>query len=454
MTTRTAPVAAHDVAGEVEPTRQGSEPTVTVDTHEALRQRVLDEMKTSNVDVSDENAVTRLIERQVSDYQRDARAGVGRPLFDVAGVVGRLTRSVLEYGPLTPFLTAEPLAEEHLIKGGEISYFVDGHLRTCDETVSEAEMLAHVQKLLNEAGTKVDEGDPVVTRQILGRRARITVSIPPAAECLDAVMRRYMTRFEDFTQLFDWDALTPAAAGFLALHPRSRSSLLIVGPPGSGKTTMANAILQTVPPTMVVRCIEDTPELQIGHLPGGRWTVVPPGPTGEGGKSMYELGERALQAAPDLLVLGETKGPEAFLITRLANAGTAFLTTNHANSAALGLQALVSTAILAGANVPERTVRQIFTDTIDTVAFMEAEPAHLVEQGRRRRRQVMEIAVVPSLQPEHEFALEPIFKRSELGAPLEFTGNALPPDLARRLERSLSSGVRLNDVLEGREEIK
>ena len=160
-----------------------------------------------------------------------------------------------------------------------------------------------------------------------------------------------------------------------------------------------------------------------------------------------------MQAAPGLLVLGETKGEEAFLITRLANAGTAFLTTTHANSAALGMDSLVSTAILYGQNVPEATVRRIFADTIDTVVFMDAEPVHLVEPGRRRRRQVMEISVVPRLQHAHEFTLEPIFTREELGAPMRLTGNALPDDLARRLSRSLPRGVTLQDVLEGHSEL-
>ena len=117
------------------------------------------------------------------------------------------------------------------------------------------------------------------------------------------------------------------------------------------------------------------------------------------------------------------------------------------------MDSLVSTAILYGENVPEATVRRIFADTINTVAFLDAEPVHMVRPGRRRRRQVMEISVVPRLQQQHAFTLEPIFVREEFGAPMKFTGNALPDDLARRLRRVLPDGVSLQDVLDGSKDL-
>src|SRR5688500_3335508 len=184
----------------VTPARREEAPQpAAIDTHESLRLQVLEKVKAGKVDPRDADAVKRLIASTVDDYERDARQGFSLvPLANAARAKKRLERSLLEYGPLTPFLQEVPIAEEVLIKGGEISYFVDGRLQQVDDVVSEAEMTAHVQKLLAEAGATVDASDPVKTQQIHAGRARATVSIPPAAECLDVVIRFYVMRVEDF----------------------------------------------------------------------------------------------------------------------------------------------------------------------------------------------------------------------------------------------------------------
>ncbi len=152
---------------------------------------------------------------------------------------------------------------------------------------------------------------------------------------------------------------------------------------------------------------------------------------------------------PGLLVVGETLGAEAFELLKAANAGCGFLTTLHSNSAQLGMQSLVTAALMAGENIPERVVRLTFARLIDLVIHCEAEPLHRVQTGQRRRRQVMEICAVPPQISNDEFVLEPLFVREDFGRPLEFTGHHLPEDLERRLDRALPPGVTMRDLAEG-----
>jgi hypothetical protein len=56
---------------------------------------------------------------------------------------------------------------------------------------------------------------------------------------------------------------------------------------------------------------------------------------------------------------------------------------------------------------------------------------------------------VPPGQHSEGFGLEPIFKRSRFGAPLVYTGVALPDDLRERLEWALPNGVGVLDILNG-----
>jgi hypothetical protein len=119
-------------------------------------------------------------------------------------------------------------------------------------------------------------------------------------------------------------------------------------------------------------------------------------------------------------------GEEAFELLKAANSGCGFLTTLHANTAQLGMQSLVTAALMAGDNVPERVVRTTFARLIDLVVHCEAEPLHRVPTGGRRRRQVMEICAVPAQISNDEFVLEPVFQREDFGRLLEFVGHRLP----------------------------
>lgn len=114
----------------------------------------------------------------------------------------------------------------------------------------------------------------------------------------------------------------------------------------------------------------------------------------------------------------------------------------------------MSTAIMAGQNVDAAQVRSVFTSIVDLVVHLEREPLAHTRAGQGRvRRQVMEIAAIPPLQgSESDFAVEPIFVREELGAPLKWTGAPLPEDLRVRLDRALRPrGFTVQRILEGKD---
>jgi Flp pilus assembly CpaF family ATPase len=148
---------------------------------------------------------------------------------------------------------------------------------------------------------------------------------------------------------------------------------------------------------------------------------------------------------PDLIVVGEVRGAEAFELTRAVNAGCGLTCTIHANSAIDALDALVNAALMAGENIPERVVRKVFASSIDLVIHLERD---IEPENGGIRRKTMEIrALVPSLH--EDFSSEPLFRRDRLGGPLEWTGSLPPPSLLRRLERALPKEANLTKVMEG-----
>lgn len=406
--------------------------------YETLRSECLDQLRLEGTDARSD--VVAMIRRVVDRYQAEATSSGGlRPLHDPSAMVERLTRSLLAFGPLTPFLDGSLDYEELIIHGEEVSYIdTTGRLVPHDEPVSEDEVEHVVAKLLASVGASVDEGHPIVQTQILGGSARLGVVMPPVAERIDVTIRRYLAKRETFDELIEWDAITPAAAELLALSLRTPTGVIVTGQPGSGKTTLVNALLRSADPSLRVIVCEDTPELSADHLHAARWRTRPAGPDGTGEVDLRMLVKMSLGMRPDLIAVGEVRGEEAYELTRAGNAGCGMLSTIHANSARQGLQALVSTATMAGPNVSPTQVRSVFSSIVDLVVHTAKEPTAATGTGRVGRRQVMEIVGIPPMQAaESDFTVEPIFVREEFGAPLVWTGSPLPTDLELRLDRVL-----------------
>ena len=413
-------------------------------TYETLRLAVLEEVAQSKVDSRDRAAVATLVRAHVDRYQRTAESGSGRRFANPDNIGERLVRSLVGAGPFEKFFVNPEMADEVSFKKDVITYFTrDGRQMIDREATSEAELTAICQRLLADAGVAVDLENPVVVHQVWGNQVRASVSIPPVADCLDGTFRIYRAHRTDLVDLVELGSLNPAAANVLAAFQRAPTGVLVTGGPGSGKSTIAAALLRVTPATTIARIVQEVRELDAPHLPGGRWSPE------AGGHTIRSLVRRSLQFAPQLLVVGETLGEEAFELLKAGNAGCGFLTTLHANSAQLGMQSLVTAALMAGENIPERVVRVTFARLIDLVVHCEAEPLHRVQAGGRRRRQVMEISAVPAQISNDEFVLEPIFVREDFGRPLEFVGHHLPEDLERRLNRALPNGVTLRALAEG-----
>ena len=151
--------------------------------------------------------------------------------------------------------------------------------------------------------------------------------------------------------------MTGQQAAILREAARGRLNILISGGTGSGKTTLANAILAE--PGFAsdrVFLIEDTPELQCSA-----WDIVPvltrrqPVVIGVG-----DLVRDALRMRPDRIVVGEMRdGAAAFETLKAWNTGhPGGLSTIHANSPTDALSRLEDLIAEVSTTVPRRAIAQ------------------------------------------------------------------------------------------------
>lgn len=119
----------------------------------------------------------------------------------------------------------------------------------------------------------------------------------------------------------------------------ARKNILVVGGTGSGKTTLVNAVLHEIgvlTPRDRLVAIEDTMELQVNIenavLLRSSENV-----------SMQRLLRATMRLSPNRIVVGETRGAEAFTLLKSWNSGhPGGAATIHADSAEEGLDKLVS----------------------------------------------------------------------------------------------------------------
>ncbi|MHB1498595.1 MAG: ATPase, T2SS/T4P/T4SS family [Acidimicrobiales bacterium] len=420
---------------------------------EQLRGRVLGLVAARDIDVASEPAVTRrLVESETERFQRELMRGTlegTAPFVDPADVVQRLMTELNGIGAQLDQLVADADVEEIYGSDGEITARMVGGATRCSEVPAQpGAVLAVLQRLVASAGETFDASHPKVDgiRVVLpgGRQARLSVSVPPRIDGTVSFSLRVPQKPNvTLADLVSLGSLTPEAATFLEVLMRiRRARLLVAGAPGAGKTTLLEALLRASPPARRVICAEEQRELNAPLLNGEYWQTSKV-------ESLADLIRSARVASPELIVLGELKGPEAWELLMAGTLGVGVVAAVHAEDTAGAFQALAVCATKAVPATPFAEVEARFAAMFDVVIYCDID-----DSGDIATRQVTEIAVVPPQLSTGAggVAVTPIFSRSDLGEPLELRSAAVGERLERRCDRLLARyGLDLGDVLKGAE---
>jgi len=203
-------------------------------------------------------------------------------------------------------LFADPLVTDILIQGpGPVVIERAGALLE-HGAVTAVELDRLVEFLLGATGRRVDRSNPVVDVRI-DERTRCQVVVPPVS--VDGVcvsLRRFPDRVRDLEEF-----ATPSVASQLRDLVASRSSLVVFGPTGAGKTSLLAALLARVHHDERIVVVEEAAELpRLAHR-HVRLEGQPANLDGVGGVTPRELVAAALRMRPDRLVVGEVRGVEA-----------------------------------------------------------------------------------------------------------------------------------------------
>lgn len=199
---------------------------------------------------------------------------------------------------------------------------------------------ALLSRLRLESGRPFSEAMPVLETNLEAFRVRATAIGPPLSpDGLAVAFRRHATEPWTLPRLVAAKAMTPLAAGLLSFLVDGRSTILVAGARGAGKSSLLGALLFEFPPSQRILTIEDTRELpteQLQTLGYKVQSLVVRSSLGGHEMTADDALRASLRLGESALVLGEVRGQEArtlYEAMRAGTAGSAVLGTIHGNSA-------------------------------------------------------------------------------------------------------------------------
>ncbi len=237
----------------------------------------------------------------------------------------------------------------------------------------EYEFREYLQRLASAAGTAISPAFPIAEAELNGHR--VTMVLGTIASATSLSVRKHPEKPLSLEDLVADKMLSGEAAEYLLRVLLSRGMVFIIGPQGTGKTTLLNALMEKLPGDWKLVAIEDVPELRPRHprfislrvrrarsLAASRQTEV----------TYQDLIRVALRLRGQFTAITEARGPEILDLFEVAALGEASAATFHARDweelklrlLKLGVREdmlvlLWSVVVLDKVRLGERTVRRV-----------------------------------------------------------------------------------------------
>jgi archaeal flagellar protein FlaI len=242
-----------------------------------------------------------------------------------------------------------------------------------------------VVKLVHMAGKHVSSAFPIVDASLPGKH-RLAVAyrreITPFGTAF--TIRKFREDPYSIIDLINTGTFSEEMAAYLWVVLENRASVMVLGGTAAGKTTALNALGCLIRPGNKIMTIEETAELNLSHE---NWvSLIARQSYGLGGSNvgevaLFDLVKTCMRHRPDLMIVGEVRGQEAYVLFQALATGHGGMCTMHAENIESAVKRLTQKPMdISPAYIPLMNI------------VMSVQRVHLVKNGEKRAfRRVMAV---------------------------------------------------------------
>lgn len=327
--------------------------------------------------------ITTLIEQAIW------RDRVILPAASKAQLLQFVLDEMMGLGPLAPLLGDPSITEVMVLRPDEVRFEREGRIYPAPDVrfLGPAHVMHVIDRIIAPLGRRVDEASPLVDAR-LPDGSRVHVAIPPVALHGPAItIRKFRPSPWSLHDLIERGSMSTEMAAFLTRAVDARCNLVISGGTGSGKTSLLSALVDEIPEAERLVTIEDMAELRFHRRNVVALEGRPPNLEGNGEVTIRTLIRNALRMRPDRIIVGETRGEEAFDTMQAMNTGhPGSLCTLHANSPVDALGRLEQMVLMAGTAMTLEAIRTHIASTLQLVVQLQR-----MQDGSRKVTDISEI---------------------------------------------------------------
>lgn len=271
------------------------------------------------------------------------------------------------------------------------------------------------RKMAYVCGKHVSVADPIIDASLPdGSRINLTLGHEITKRGSTFTIRRFRADPITVIDLIKFGTVSIDIAAYMWYLAEKRATMLIAGGTASGKTTALNALASFIKPGQKVVSIEDTQELNLPHenwIPAVSRQNFTDTQIGE--INQFDLLRAALRQRPDIIIVGETRGREAYTLFQAMATGHGGFSSIHADSVDATLTRLTSSPM----DVP----KSLIANSLDLITLQLK-----VRVGDKSARRIIQVSEINGINERTgEIKTHEIFKWNPKEDTHEFMGNSV-----------------------------